>query len=116
METFIGAIIALVIAIFIGQDAAKRGMNAWGWGIGVFLLLIVFLPLYFILRKPKLETVNQNIQKDIKVVNQETQQVEKPKNNNTDVVSEIEKLYELKQKGILTEEEYNNRKIKILNS
>jgi uncharacterized membrane protein YdbT with pleckstrin-like domain len=34
----------------------------------------------------------------------------------TDVAAELEKLYELKQKGILTEEEYNNRKTKILNS
>ena len=51
----IGALIALVIGIAVGQDAKKRGMNPWGWGIGVFLLLIVFLPLYFILRKPKLE-------------------------------------------------------------
>ncbi len=48
----IGIVIALVVAILVGQDANKRGMNAWGWGIGVFLLLIVFLPLYFILRKP----------------------------------------------------------------
>jgi len=38
------------------------------------------------------------------------------KNNKIDVAAELEKLYELKQKGILTEEEYNNRKIKILNS
>ncbi len=51
----IGPIIALIVAIVIGQDAKKRGMNAWGWGIGVFLILIIFLPLYFILRKPKLE-------------------------------------------------------------
>jgi len=91
-------------------------MSAWGWGIGVFLLLIIFLPLYFILRKPKLETINQNFQQDVKVVSQETQQGEKAININTDVVSEIEKLYELKQKGILSEEEYNNRKTKILNS
>jgi uncharacterized membrane protein YdbT with pleckstrin-like domain len=34
----------------------------------------------------------------------------------TDVASELEKLFELKQKGILTEEEYNNRKTKILSS
>jgi len=34
----------------------------------------------------------------------------------TDVASELEKLYELKQKGIITEEDYNNRKTKILNS
>ncbi len=34
----------------------------------------------------------------------------------TDLATEIEKLYELKQKGILTEEEYTNRKRKILDS
>ena len=37
-------------------------------------------------------------------------------NKKTDVAAELEKLYELKQKGILTDEEYNNRKAKILNS
>jgi uncharacterized membrane protein YdbT with pleckstrin-like domain len=37
-------------------------------------------------------------------------------NDKIDVASELEKLYNLKQKGILTEEEYNNRKSKILNS
>jgi uncharacterized membrane protein YdbT with pleckstrin-like domain len=39
------------------------------------------------------------------------------KSNNpiADVPHEIEKLYELKQKGMITEEEYNNRKTKILN-
>ena len=52
-------LIPLTIGIFVGMDANKRGMNPWGWGIGVFLLLIVFLPLYFIQRKPLLE--NQNV-------------------------------------------------------
>lgn len=33
-----------------------------------------------------------------------------------DVAAELEKLHELKQKGILTEEEYSLRKMKILNS
>jgi len=50
---YIGLCIALIVGILVGQDASTRGMNAWGWGIGVFLLMIVFLPLYFILRKPK---------------------------------------------------------------
>lgn len=57
METaqLFGMLIALVIAIVVGQDAKKRGMNSWGWGIGVFLLLIVFLPIYLIVRKPLTE-------------------------------------------------------------
>lgn len=37
------------------------------------------------------------------------------KKSRTDVASELEKLYELLQKGILTEEEYKTRKTKILN-
>ena len=37
-------------------------------------------------------------------------------NNKADASSELEKLYELMQKGILTEEEYSKRKAMILNS
>jgi uncharacterized membrane protein YdbT with pleckstrin-like domain len=36
--------------------------------------------------------------------------------NKIDIATELERLFELKQKGILTEEEYNARKAKILNS
>ena len=51
---FLGAIIAGIIAIWVAMDANKRGMNGIGWGIGVFLLCIVFLPIYLITRKPLL--------------------------------------------------------------
>lgn len=47
-------VVVLVIAVLVGQDANKRGMNGVLWGIGVFLLCIVFLPLYLIVRKPVL--------------------------------------------------------------
>ena len=49
-----GALIAAVIAGFVASDASKRGMNAAGWFIGVFLLLMVFLPAYLIVRNPLL--------------------------------------------------------------
>jgi len=48
----IGVIIAALVAVFIYSDATKRGMNGIGWAIGVFLLMIVFLPIYLIVRKP----------------------------------------------------------------
>jgi hypothetical protein len=51
---FIGFAIVLILAIFVAQDANKRGMSGVGWGIGTFLLCIVFLPLYLIVRKPLL--------------------------------------------------------------
>ena len=36
--------------------------------------------------------------------------------NNTSIADELEKIYELKRKGILTEDEFNNLKSKILRS
>jgi zinc ribbon protein len=42
----------LGIAILVGRDANRRGMNGVAWGIGVALLCIVFLPIYLIVRKP----------------------------------------------------------------
>ena len=55
MAQIIGILIALLVAILVGRDAKTRGMNAWAWGIFVFLILIIGLPAYFIARKPKLE-------------------------------------------------------------
>jgi hypothetical protein len=49
-----GFIIVLLIAIWVATDANKRGMNGVLWAIGVFLLCIVFLPVYLIVRKPLL--------------------------------------------------------------
>ena len=48
----IGGLIAAAVGIWVATDANKRGMNGVLWGIGVFLLLIVFLPIYLIVRKP----------------------------------------------------------------
>jgi hypothetical protein len=48
----IGFLIAGAIAFWVYSDAKKRGMNAAGWAAGTFLLCIVFLPLYLIMRKP----------------------------------------------------------------
>ena len=50
----VSLVIALVIAVVVARDANRRGMNGLLWGIGVFLICIVFLPLYLILRKPLL--------------------------------------------------------------
>ncbi len=48
-----GIVIAALIAGWVRYDAKKRGLKtsaAVGWGVGVFLLLIVFLPLYLWMR------------------------------------------------------------------
>jgi len=50
-----GLVLLLALSIWVGNDARKRGMSA-RWGVGVGLMLIVFLPLYFVVRKPLLGT------------------------------------------------------------
>ncbi|MDP4142997.1 MAG: hypothetical protein Q8936_00745 [Bacillota bacterium] len=54
MSYLFGIIIALVVAIIIGKDASSRGMNAIGWGIFTFLICIITLPIYLIVRKPRI--------------------------------------------------------------
>ncbi|RLE07271.1 hypothetical protein DRZ78_03250 [Candidatus Aerophobetes bacterium] len=52
----IAILIPFLIGLWVAMDARKRGYSQWkafGWFLGVWLLLIIFLPLYFILR-PKL--------------------------------------------------------------
>jgi len=48
----IGFILGLIAAIWVAKDAKMRGMSSLGWGIGTFLVLVVFLPLYLLIRKP----------------------------------------------------------------
>jgi hypothetical protein len=52
MGTILGLMIAFIVACAVYTDANKRGMNALLWSLGVFLLMILFLPIYFIVRKP----------------------------------------------------------------
>lgn len=50
---WIALIIPLLIAWWVASDASKRGYNKGAviaWFLGVWLMLIIFLPLYFILR------------------------------------------------------------------
>jgi uncharacterized membrane protein YdbT with pleckstrin-like domain len=79
---------------------------------------------YFAVEKPKelKDTITQ-MQEEYKETQIKKQATElasamtaSQQNKTIDVAAELEKLYDLKQKGILTEEEYNNRKTKILNS
>ena len=48
---WLGLVISLIIAGWVYRDAKKRGSNSpLLWSVGVFLLWIVFLPLYFYTR------------------------------------------------------------------
>ena len=50
-----GFIIVAIIAVIIAKDANSRGMSGIGWGIFTFLICIVALPIYLIVRKDKEE-------------------------------------------------------------
>ena len=56
MGFFIGLCIAAVAGVLVAKDANGRGMNGVGWGLGTFLLCIVFLPLYLIVRRPSISS------------------------------------------------------------
>ena len=55
MEIFIGLIIAAVIGVIIGKDASARGMSGFGWGLFTFLICIVAIPIYLLVRRPRLD-------------------------------------------------------------
>lgn len=55
IPVLIGMAIAGAVAYWVFLDARARNMQAPLWALGVFAIMIVMLPLYFILRKPKLE-------------------------------------------------------------
>jgi hypothetical protein len=49
-------IISLAVALWVFYDSQKRGYTVWRgllWAVGVFFVLIVFLPLYLVARKKK---------------------------------------------------------------
>ena len=59
MEALIGPLIILIIpaivGVVIGKDASARGMSGIGWGLFTFLICIVAIPLYLIVRRPRLD-------------------------------------------------------------
>jgi len=54
MGTFLGLLIAFVVSCFIYKDAEERGMSGMGWAAGTLLLMIVTVPLYLVVRKPRI--------------------------------------------------------------
>jgi nitrate reductase NapE component len=52
--TVVGFIGLIIATVWVYQDASSRGMKgAGGWAAGVFLLFIIFFPLYFFQRRPQ---------------------------------------------------------------
>jgi hypothetical protein len=50
LNIWIGVLIALAVAIWVNNDARSRGINGIPWAIVTFLIMIVGLPLYLLVR------------------------------------------------------------------
>ncbi len=50
----VGCLVLGGIGLWVGLDARKRGMDGIVWGAATFSLLIIVLPLYLIVRKPRI--------------------------------------------------------------
>jgi len=50
---FIGLAIACIVGILIGKDASSRGMSGFGWFLFTFALMIIAVPVYLVVRKPR---------------------------------------------------------------
>ena len=55
MEMFVIIVVSLIVANLIARDAKARGMNAPAWGWFTFFLMIVAVPIYVVVRAPRLE-------------------------------------------------------------
>jgi len=55
MEVFFGLVIAVIVGVLIGKDAASRGMSGVGWGLFSALICIIAVPIYLVVRKPRLD-------------------------------------------------------------
>ncbi|MBA7545351.1 hypothetical protein ES705_37717 [subsurface metagenome] len=161
----IGVFILFAVSFWVLNDASARKMNAKAWAALVLLFSIIILPIYLIVRKPKMESGNhlknggnpKNLKSRINSKNKSmkvmsiigivlfslcvlimfsTDDIEiaagigflgllyaialsivgvvsstkKIKNTNFNFVNELSVLTELKEKGLLTESEFSERK------
>ena len=85
------------IGVKKGQVKGMGDLGPWGWFFVCLLLWIVGFPFY-LAKRGEFKRINAN--------NQE--------NTQDDSLASLEKLAEMKDKGILTEDEFNSKKKEIL--
>ena len=47
-------LIVLVFALKVGNEARRRGMNGWFWGLACLFLPFIFFPIYYFKNKPNI--------------------------------------------------------------
>ena len=86
------------IGVQKGQIPGMADMGPISWLVSSLLLWIIVFPLYLV-KRSKFKEFNMN----------------KNFNSANNVISQIEKLAEMKANGILTEDEFNKKKSELLN-
>lgn len=114
METFILLVVigtslwvlvdANTIGVKKGQITGMGNMGPWGWFFVCLLLWIIGFPFYLAKRD------------EFKRINSKLSQVQdkQPASVSSDYITQLEKLAQLKEKGILTEEEFAQKKKELL--
>ena len=85
------------IGVKKGQMKGMTDMGPWGWFFACLLIWIIGFPLY-LAKRGELKKASSA----------------QPSKMNDDSIKQLEKLGELKEKGILTEEEFNQKKKQLL--
>jgi len=55
MEAAVGLILGIALIWFVADNASKRGMSAWGWGIFTFFFGIIAWIIFLIVRNPRID-------------------------------------------------------------
>lgn len=104
----------ITFSLFVGMLGDDRKIGFWG----SFLLSIILSPIIALIITMFSKTLKQQRIDDEILENQKEQTrllAEKSENNTISIADEIEKLISLKDKGLLTEEEFQQAKQRLIN-
>lgn len=95
------------IGVKKGVITGMGNMGPWAWFFGCLLLWIIAFPMYLIKRGEFIKALKGESQEQTAAINS-------PKTTSSSSLADLEKLAELKSKGILSEEEFQSKKKEIL--
>lgn len=104
----------ITFSVLVGTLGSDRKIGFWG----SFLLSIILSPIIALIITMFSKTLKQQRIDDEMLENQKEQTrllAEKSENNTISIADEIEKLLKLKDKGLLTEEEFQQTKKRLIN-
>jgi len=94
---------AKTIGVKKGQIEGLGNLGPWGWFFACLLLWIIGFPFY-LAKRGELKRINSRTAADSGTIGLA----------NANYIEQLEKLAELKQKGVITEEEFLSKKKQIL--